>query len=109
MHMLVVGQHRAGRELHQQRRDAVLGVDIERLGLAAREARLLPLHLGRAHDVRVAFHSRSAASSLGVTASIVVLLRASAVDAIIARPRRRRRAPRRRFSRRESPVRSAKT
>ena len=56
-HMLVVGQHGARLELHQQRRDAGLRIEIERLCLAAGKARLLPFHLGWAHDVRVAFHA----------------------------------------------------
>src|SRR4051794_916053 len=44
--MLMVGQHRAGREPHQSGHQAALAIEQQRLGLAAWEARGLPLHAG---------------------------------------------------------------
>src|SRR5262249_7052479 len=50
--MLVIRQRRARLHLDQHGRKAALGIEQERLGLAARKPHLLPWHLVRAHMVR---------------------------------------------------------
>ena len=51
--VLVVGQHGAGRKPHQRGDEASLLVEQKTLHLAAGKSRLLPFHVGGAHDVRM--------------------------------------------------------
>src|SRR6266481_6068700 len=51
--MLVVGQHRARREPHQRGHQAGRAIEQQRLGFAAGEAGLLPLHALRTNDMRM--------------------------------------------------------
>jgi hypothetical protein len=53
--MLVVRQHRAGRKPHQRGHQAGRTIEQQRLGLAAGEAGLLPLHISRANNVGMRF------------------------------------------------------
>src|SRR5216684_5143161 len=49
--VLMVGQHRAGRKAHQRGREAAVAIEQQRLHLAARKPRLLPLHFADANVV----------------------------------------------------------
>src|SRR5262249_55789381 len=51
--VLVVGQHAARGKAHQRGDEAGRLVEQQRLRLAAGKTRLLPFHLGRAHDRRM--------------------------------------------------------
>src|SRR5262245_20106635 len=53
LHVLMVGQDGAGRKAHQRGDEPALAVEQQRLDLAAGKAGLLPLHIGRAYDVRM--------------------------------------------------------
>src|SRR5258705_2990893 len=64
--VLVVGQHRARLKPHQRGHQAGCAVEQQRLGFAAGEAGLLPLHAVRANDVGMRLSGLSALRPHGV-------------------------------------------
>jgi hypothetical protein len=64
--VLVVGQHRARREPHQRGHQAGRAVEQQRLGLAAGEAGLLPLHAVGANEMGMRLGALSALRRHGV-------------------------------------------